>query len=90
MQNALTRQVLASEKVGRRVHCVAPASGWASARNSDGVVILEPLEAKAFGRYGRQRLHIGLCGHAVHFACWDTYYASLLGRALAHEVRRLE
>lgn len=79
-------KVLVREQVGRRVRCVAPAVGWASMRDSDGVPILEPLESKAFGRWGRQRLHVGLCGHAVHFACWDTYFASLLGRAMAHQV----
>lgn len=74
------------EQVGRRVHCIAPTVGWASTRNSDGAVFLDPLESRAFGRWGRQRLHVGLCGHAVHFACWDTYYASLLGRASANQV----
>ena len=37
-------------------------------------------------RWGRQRLHIGLCGHAVHFSCWDAYFQSLIGRSNASQV----
>lgn len=79
-------QVLISQRVGRRVRCVAPAVGWASVRDSDGAEILEPLERKAFNKWGRERLHVSLCGHAVHFGCWDAYFASLMGRAMANQV----
>ncbi|CAM9192647.1 unnamed protein product [Ascophyllum nodosum] len=78
-------EVLVGEQVGRRVRCIAPAVGWASMRDSDGDTILAPLETKAFERWGRQRLHIGLCGHAVHFACWDTYFASLVERSISRQ-----
>ncbi|CAN0217671.1 unnamed protein product, partial [Ectocarpus fasciculatus] len=74
-----TCEVLVREQVGRRVRCVAPAVGWASTRTQDGSVVLDPLETQAFRRWGRQRLHVGLCGHAVHFSCWDAYFKSLLG-----------
>ncbi|CAN0566001.1 unnamed protein product, partial [Laminaria digitata] len=77
--------VLVTEQVGRRVRCVAPAVGWTSTHNSNGSAILEPLERRAFGRWGRQRLHMGLCGHAVHFSCWDTYFASLKSRSMASQ-----
>lgn len=58
-------------------------------RNTNREVILSPLESKAFTRWGRQRLHVAQCGHAVHLACWDTYFASLLDRAMSNQVRFL-
>ncbi|CAN0072267.1 unnamed protein product, partial [Hapterophycus canaliculatus] len=79
-------QVLVAEQVGRRVRCVAPADGWASTRTRDGSVVLDPLETSAFHRWGRQRLHLGQCGHAVHLTCWDAYFQSLLGRHNSNQV----
>ncbi|CAN0023068.1 unnamed protein product, partial [Choristocarpus tenellus] len=61
--------------------------GWASLRSApQGYTILEPLERKSFTRWGRRRMHLTLCGHAVHLSCWDSYFASLIDRSQPNQV----
>ncbi|CAM9281630.1 unnamed protein product [Chrysoparadoxa australica] len=78
-------EVLAPDQIGRRVHVVSPVEGWASLYSVDGYVILEPVGAHSWHKWGRQRLQVGMCGHAVHYECWDVYYASLLGTSAANQ-----
>ena len=45
---------------------------------ADQARLIEPMRRYCFQQWGRTRLVVTLCGHAVHQDCWDAYYASVL------------
>jgi hypothetical protein len=62
--------------------------GWVSEFNTDRGRIVEPLAQYCFQQWGRQRLFVSFCGHAVHQDCWDSYYASLIQQVGQHRSGR--
>ena len=46
---------------------------------------MTPVENYTWQRWGRGRLHVSFCGHAVHEACWDAYFANLVQHSLSIE-----
>jgi hypothetical protein len=96
-------EVLAVEQIGRRArvtllsvtagngseqeNCSA-ASGWASLHSVDGYPILQELEPRAWQQWGRARMHVALCGHAMHQQCWNGYFATMRDKSAMGQVRR--
>ena len=65
------------ERIGRRCRITSPVSGWCSEWTTDGQPILTPSSNYSWQRWGKTRLHVGTCGHAVHEDCWDSHFARL-------------
>jgi hypothetical protein len=96
-------EVLAVEQIGRRARVRVlsvtatngsqqqenwtAVSGWASLHSIDGYPILQPLEPRAWQQWGRARMHVALCGHAVHQQCWNGYFATLRDKSAMGQVR---
>lgn len=62
-----------------RVSMEAMVSGWV--RESD----LRPVSSFLWRRWGKPRVHVSTCGHAVHPSCWDSFFGFLLNKALSGE-----
>lgn len=41
---------------------------------------LRPAIERAWQRWGRHRIHVSTCGHAMHPSCWETFFMSLLSK----------
>lgn len=70
--------LVVEEKRGRRLRITQPVAGWVSEFTADQARLIEPMRRYCFQQWGRTRLVVTLCGHAVHQDCWDAYYASVL------------
>ena len=52
-------------RIGRRAFVRSPLRGWCSEWSSDGYRIVGPVAGYGWQRWGRTRLHVAACGHAV-------------------------
>lgn len=77
--------VVAEEIVGRRVRISQPCSGWLSMTCANGRPLLQPAADYSWRKWGRQRVHLSLCGHAVHYDCWDAYFVLMLQRSESNQ-----
>ncbi|KAJ8609246.1 hypothetical protein CTAYLR_008064 [Chrysophaeum taylorii] len=78
-------RALAMRDGAARVRVLAPGGGDATCgwvRESE----LRPVVDRAWRRWGKTRVHVATCGHAVHPGCWDKFFGSLLSKVVAGEL----
>lgn len=77
--------LVVEEKRGRRLRISSPVEGWVSELTADQARLVEPMKRYCFQSWGRTRLVVSMCGHAVHQDCWDAYYASVLQQLISED-----
>lgn len=48
------------------------------------IPVLFPVKELMFNRYGANKPHVSSCGHAMHFSCYDDFFAASMSKKMLH------